>query len=171
MCRGRAKSAAQMPRFGCLGGLSDRLRIDRSPGANIDAAWVWELSRRPVVGVAETLQYDQLVPSDTLDRRAWTHSFLPLVPVGRSSRVMLAEQFQCPPSRRTFMKRLAFAAVVTLTIMACSKQDDAAVVDTTMAAPAMAPAPAAGADSMVMDSTVVDSAVTADTAMVPPPAE
>ncbi len=70
------------------------------------------------------------------------------------------------------MKRLALAAVVTLTIMACSKQDDAAVVDTTMAAPAMAPAPAAPADSMMMDSThVMDSTVTIDTATVPPPAE
>lgn len=67
------------------------------------------------------------------------------------------------------MKRLALAAVVTLTIMACSKQDDAAVVDTTMAAPAMAPAPEAPADSVTMDSThVMDSTATADSAVVPP---
>ncbi|MHB1223574.1 MAG: hypothetical protein ACYC2G_05930 [Gemmatimonadaceae bacterium] len=70
------------------------------------------------------------------------------------------------------MKRLALAAVVAVSIMACSKNEEAAVVDTTMAAPAMAPAPAAPADSVPMDSAaVVDSTVTADTAIVPPPAE
>lgn len=70
------------------------------------------------------------------------------------------------------MKRLALAAVVTLSIMACTKKEEAAVVDTTMAAPAMAPAPAAPADSMAMDSThQMDSTKAADSAMVPPPAE
>lgn len=69
------------------------------------------------------------------------------------------------------MKRLALAAVVTLSIMACSKQEDAAAVDTTMAAPAMAPAPAAPADSMTMDTTATDTTKTADSTMVPPPAE
>ncbi|HEY0971438.1 MAG TPA: hypothetical protein VGE02_10780 [Gemmatimonadales bacterium] len=73
------------------------------------------------------------------------------------------------------MKRLALAAVV-LSIAACSSQDETPAADTSMTAPAMAPAPAAPADSMAMpmDSAMVDT--TADTTMMdtsvtPPPAQ
>ncbi len=72
------------------------------------------------------------------------------------------------------MKRLALAAVV-LSIAACSSQEEAPIADTSMTAPAMAPAPAAPADSMAMpmDSAMVDSMVdtTADSMVTPPPAQ
>lgn len=70
------------------------------------------------------------------------------------------------------MKRLALAAAV-LSIVACSSQEETPVADTTTAAPAMAPAPAAPADSMaapMMDSTMMTDS-TADTTVTPPPAQ
>lgn len=71
------------------------------------------------------------------------------------------------------MKRLALAAVV-LSIAACSSQEEAPIADTSMTAPAMAPAPASPADSMAMpmDSAVIDSMVDTTTdSMVTPPAQ
>jgi hypothetical protein len=54
------------------------------------------------------------------------------------------------------MKRLALAAVV-LSIVACSSQDETPAVDTGMAAPAAAPAPAV-TDSAAMVPATTDSA-------------
>lgn len=67
------------------------------------------------------------------------------------------------------MKRLALAAAV-LSIVACSSQEEAPIMDSATA-PAMAPAPAAPMDSMPMtDTTMMDTTMT-DTTVTPPPAQ
>lgn len=57
------------------------------------------------------------------------------------------------------MKRIALAAAV-LFVAACTTQEDAPAIDTTMAAPAMAPAP--------MDTSMIDTTIIADSADVTP---
>ena len=64
------------------------------------------------------------------------------------------------------MKRLALAAFV-LSIAACTAKDETPA-DSTMAAPAMAPAPAAPVDSAAM-MMPMDSTKPMDTTMTPPP--
>lgn len=68
------------------------------------------------------------------------------------------------------MKRLAFAAIVLSSVIACGPREDAAL-DTTSAAPAMAPAPAAPADTMLMDTTQMMDTTMMDTTATPPPAQ
>lgn len=68
------------------------------------------------------------------------------------------------------MKRLALAAIV-LSIAACSPQDEASTVDTSMtAAPAAAPAPVpapAAIDTTAIDTTAADTTAADTTAATP----
>lgn len=65
------------------------------------------------------------------------------------------------------MKRLALAAIVVLSVVACSKKDEVPA-DTSMAAPAMAPTPAPAATDTSM---MTDTTKAMDTTMTPPPAQ